>query len=576
MKVRLAKTAGFCMGVRRAMEMVLAEANKKNGPLYTFGPLIHNNQVLDLLRSKGVETVRDVSGIQSGRIVIRAHGIPPDMRRELKRTNLTVIDATCPRVARVQAVIRYQTRNGRSAVIVGEPDHAEVIGLKGYGEGPVHVIQSVKDVPNLPGLDRPFVVAQTTQNEHNFRAVVEALKSRFPDLLVFDTICDATSHRQQEVRDLKGHVDAVVVVGGFHSGNTRRLVQVAGESGLPVFHVETEKELNKEALSELDVIGVTAGASTPNWMIKNVVAEIEGIEGKWESLLARGFKKLLRLLVLSNLAVAIGAFSFSLAAGLICRRALVAPFPLLACFYVYGMHVLNRFLDRATSAFNDPDRADFLVRHRRLLSVTGFAAIAGALVLAYEIGIPVFLSLAGLSFLGIAYGVPLIPKTLRGNHPYAKIKDIPGSRSLSEALGWTAVIAALPLLAMTVFSWKTAVVTLFIVFFMSYVRSALFDLFQAQGDLIVGTETLPIILGEKRTLVLLKMALSATALILLAAPALRLAGPFCLVLLLPLAGLSLCLLAYERRWLYPGIALEALVEGNFFLSGLLALLWQAV
>ncbi|MBW2283020.1 MAG: 4-hydroxy-3-methylbut-2-enyl diphosphate reductase [Deltaproteobacteria bacterium] len=575
MKVKLAKTAGFCMGVRRALEMVFAESNKKNGPLFTLGPLIHNNQVLDLLRSKGVQSVEDSGGIEAGRIVIRAHGIPPDKRRALKKTGLTVIDATCPRVARVQAIIRYHTRRGRTAVIVGEPEHAEVIGLMGYSEGPVHVIQSLDEVASLPHLDRPFVVAQTTQNEQHFKAVVRALEKRSPDLLVFDTICDATRQRQQEVRSLKGHVDAVVVVGGYHSGNTRRLAQVAEDVRLPVFHVETEKDLDKKALHEMDVIGVTAGASTPNWMIKNVVGEIAGIEGKWESFLARGFKKLLRLLVLSNLAVALGAFSFALAAELLCRGSLTATFPLLAFLYVYGMHVMNRLLDRAASAYNDPERAAFLSRHRALFVITGIAAIFAALALAYGIGLPVFFTLAGLSLLGIVYGVPLIPEAYRRNYPYAKIKDIPGSRGLVEALGWTAVIAALPLLTMPVFPWKAAIITILIVFLMSYFRSALFDLFQAQGDLIVGIETLPVIIGEKKALALLKYILLGTGVILTAAPALRFVGPFAYLLLAPLAGLALCLLAYEKRRLYPGIGLEALVESNFFLAGLMALAWQA-
>ena len=198
MKVKFAKTAGFCMGVRRAMEIVLAEANRGEGPLFTFGPLIHNNQVLDLLESKGVHSVEDLDGLQTGRIVIRAHGIPPQKRQDLKDTGLKIIDATCPRVARVQAIIRYHTKKGYTVVIVGDKDHAEVIGLMGYSKGPAHVIQSVKEVFALPHLDKVFIVAQTTQNEKNYRDVVKALKERFPNVLVFDTICDATHQRQKD------------------------------------------------------------------------------------------------------------------------------------------------------------------------------------------------------------------------------------------------------------------------------------------------------------------------------------------------------------------------------------------
>jgi 4-hydroxy-3-methylbut-2-enyl diphosphate reductase len=575
MKVKLARTAGFCMGVRRAMEMVLAEANRQKGPLFTLGPLIHNNQVLELLESKGVHTVNDVEGLNDGRIVIRAHGIPPELRRRLKRTGLAVIDATCPRVAHVQAIIRYQTKKGRHAVIVGDRDHAEVVGLMGYGERPVHVIRSASEVPSLPLLESPFVVAQTTQNEDNFQEVVRALKLRFPDLLVFDTICEATRERQQEVRSLNGTVDALVVVGGYHSGNTRRLVQVAKEEGLPVFHVETEKELDRKALSEMEVVGVTAGASTPNWMIRNVLCEIESIRGRWESFLARGFKKVLRFLVLTNLAVALGALSFSLVAPQLTLSRSTYTFPALAFLYVFGMHVLNRFLDKGASAYNDPERASFLKRHRAMLMFTGFAAIAMSLLLAFRIGMTVFLALAGLSLAGIIYGIHLVPSKYREKYLYAKIKDIPGSRSISEALGWTAVIGFLPLLHLTQISLLFSISSIFIILLFTFVRSALFDLFQAQGDLIVGTETLPVVLGEKKTLGLLKIILLVCGLILALLPLFGAVGSFAHFLLLPAAGLSLCLLAYERRWLYPGVLLEALVEGNFGLAGLLALAWRA-
>jgi 4-hydroxy-3-methylbut-2-enyl diphosphate reductase len=210
-----------------------------------------------------------------------------------------------------------------------------------------------------------------------------------------------------------------------------------------------------------------------------------------------------------------------------------------------------------------------------MLLVTGIAAIFAALAVAWRVGIPAFFTLAGLSLLGIVYGVPLIPEGYRRKYPYAKIKDIPGSRGLAEAFGWTAVIAALPLLTMPVFPWKAAIVTILIVFLMSYFRSALFDLFQAQGDLIVGIETLPIIMGEKKTLLLLKIVLMGTGVILAAAPALGLVGFFSYLLLIPLAGFAFCLMAYEKRWLYPGIGLEALVEGNFVVAGLAALIRQA-
>lgn len=575
-KVKLARTGGFCMGVRRAMEMVLAEANKKEGPLYTLGPLIHNRQVLELLESRGVVPIEDPNGVKYGRIVIRAHGIPPQKRRAIRDSGLAIIDATCPKVARVQAIIRSYTAKGYSAIIVGDKDHAEVIGLMGYSKAPVRLIQDAEDVSALPSTERLFVVAQTTQNEENFQDVVKALKERFPQILVFDTICDATHQRQQEVRSFAGKVGAVVVVGGYHSGNTQRLAQIAEAVGLPTFHIETEKDLDKTELSKMGVVGVTAGASTPNWMIRNVVREIEGIRSKGETSLGYRLLRGLKLLTLSNLLVAFGAFSFAYATSILLGRGPDLTFPLVTFLYIYAMHVFNRFLDKGASAYNDPDRATFLRNHERLLVVSGIAAMGIALAISIRSGLPIFLVLIGLSLLGIIYSMPLVPEKFRYKHRYSKIKDIPGSRSLSEALAWLAVITVLPLLKGGQIFWQSTVVAFLTVFSMSYVRATLYNVFQAQGDLIVGTETLPIILGERRTLQILKAILMTTGLILLGSPLLGLVSPFSYVMFIPLLTLWLSLLAYEERWLYPGITLEFMVEGNFILAGLLALIWQTI
>lgn len=575
MKVRLAKTAGFCMGVRRAMEIALTQANRHDGPLYTFGPLIHNRQVMDLLESKGVLTVKDTEGLGEGRIIIRAHGIPPQQHRELKETGLQIIDATCPKVKRVQAIIQHYTRKGQTAVIVGDADHAEVVGLVGYARGPAFVIQGEDDVASLPPLEQPFVVAQTTQNEQSFARVVAALESRYPEVQVFETICDATQLRQEEVRAFKGQVDGVVVVGGFHSGNTRRLVEISQQEGMPTFHVETERDLDRESLSGMDEVGLTAGASTPQWMIQSVLKTIESIRGGQEIRLIHWRKKIIRFLILSNLLACAGVFSFAYAIDSLFLTAPGLFFPALASLYIFAMHVFNQFLDKGASAYNDPDRADFLNKHKRGLIVSGITAICVALVFTYHIsGLAASLVLAGLSLMGVTYSIPLVPKKVRHRYSYSRIKDIPGSKSASEALAWVAVITLLPLFEKAPGSILVAVLMGMVVFGFGYARAIFFSMFQVQGDMVVGTESLPIALGEKRTLRLLKVLLSVPAVILTVSPLLELSGPMAYLLLIPLLALALCLQAYEKAWLQKGFALESLVEGSFILSGLLALLWN--
>jgi 4-hydroxy-3-methylbut-2-enyl diphosphate reductase len=556
------------------MEMVLTEANKGQHRISTFGPLIHNKQVMELLESKGVTSLKDIDEFHEGTLVIRAHGIPPDQRTVLRESGLRLIDATCPRVARVQSIIRYHTKKGYTAIIVGDRDHPEVIGLLGYGNGRAHVINSLDDVSRIPDTEKIFIVAQTTQDEEKYRGIVGAIMERFPDALTFDTICDATINRQEEIRSFVGQVDAVIVVGGYHSGNTKRLVQISEEAGLPTFHVETEKDLDKDRLSNMEVIGVTAGASTPNWMIKNVVKEIEAIRSRRETFFGRWIKDAFKFLLLSNLLVAFGGFALAYAATILSGRTPDLIHPCLALLYIYAMHVLNRFLDKGASTYNDPERASFYRKHRVFLILSGVFSMIGALGLSYHLGTMVFFAIAGLSILGIIYSIPIVPISLRHLWRYSKIKDVPGSKTLSVALAWGVVISLLPLLEPASMEWPAAFVSFLFVFSMVYVRSALFDIFQVQGDLIVGVETLPIVLGEKKTLLLLKWIILSGALILALAAITALVGPFSYLLLLVFLSLTLCLIIYQKRWLYPGTRLEAMVEGNFFLAGLLALIWQ--
>jgi (E)-4-hydroxy-3-methyl-but-2-enyl pyrophosphate reductase len=574
LKVRLAATAGFCMGVRRAMEITLAEANRGKGPIFTYGPLIHNSQVLDLLESKNVKAVDDITGIKNGTLIIRAHGIPPQKRKILKASGLRIIDATCPKVAQVQAIIRYHAKKGYTTIIVGDMDHAEVIGLIGYATGKAYVINSEAEVAGLPVTEKLLLVAQTTQNEKVFSDVIQAVKERCPDALVFNTICDATSERQKEVKILSSQVDGMVVVGGYHSGNTQRLAEISTNAGKPTFHVETEKELDKEKLSSMDVIGVTAGASTPNWMIRNVVKEIEAIRSHGETWPGRMFKKLLKFLLLSNFMVSLGAFCLSYAAGILSNRKADLIHPLLAFLYVYGMRVFNRFLDKGAGTYNDPERAGFYEKYRVFLILSGVGAILAAMLISFQMGPLIFIAVTALSLMGVIYSIPLVPLKVRHLWKYTKMRDIPGSKNLLEALAWAAVITLLPLLEPLHMQWLNVLFTFFFVLMIAFVRAAFFDILEVQGDLVVGVETLPITLGEKKTLLLLKIIVISATVMLIMAFLLKAVGLFALLMLLPLFILTFFLGSYEKGRIQHGPYLEYMVEGNFLVAGLLALMWQ--
>ncbi|MBW2622669.1 MAG: 4-hydroxy-3-methylbut-2-enyl diphosphate reductase [Deltaproteobacteria bacterium] len=280
MKVRLAKTAGFCMGVRRAMELTLEAVNRENHRIYSYGPLIHNSQVMDMLSIKGLRTL-DKDGewpeeVETGdTVIIRAHGVPPDERKALKEAGWKVINATCPRVVQVQAIIRRHAKKGYAAIIVGDVEHAEVVGLLGYAEGKGWAIKSEAEIRALPDLEKVIVVAQTTQNRPHFSNMVSIIQDRWPEAVIFNTICEATYSRQEEVRQLANQVQAMIVVGGHNSGNTKRLAEVSRETGTKTIHLETDEELDPDWLANVETVGITAGASTPNWMIKRVARKLE-------------------------------------------------------------------------------------------------------------------------------------------------------------------------------------------------------------------------------------------------------------------------------------------------------------
>lgn len=577
MKILIAKTAGFCMGVRRAVEMVMDAPEEHRGPIYTFGPLIHNAQVLSLLDSKGISILEEIPAHGSGTVLIRAHGVPPKTKLQLRKAGFTVIDATCPRVIKVQSIIGLHAKRGYASIIVGDWDHPEVVGLLGYAGHKGHVVGTLEEFAALPRFDKAIVVAQTTQNTQFFDAVKEFIRVEQLDYEVFDTICDSTERRQAEVKRLASEVEAVIVVGGRNSGNTQRLAEIAVASGKPTYHVETEDDLNAleiKELSSLQLIGITAGASTPNWIIKRVYKSLESLRFRRAIGWRRGVFILQRTLLLTNLYVSLGAGCLSFA----CTRLLgirpALPFVVIAMLYVQSMHILNHLTGRLSDQYNDPDRASFYVRHRILLSLLAAASGGAGLLMAYSQGIVSFITLLMMSLLGLSYNLRIIPAGLTRRH-YRRLRDIPGSKTLLIAAAWGVVTSLLPSLhkthmppleVATVFLWSTGLV---------FVRTAFFDTLDMQGDRIVGKETIPILLGEKRSLRLLK---SILLVILIALPAASLAG------LLPgLAyALSLCpvfmtsvVLGYERSMMIPGIKLEFLMESQFVLAGVITLIWSS-
>ncbi|WP_029894444.1 4-hydroxy-3-methylbut-2-enyl diphosphate reductase [Desulfohalovibrio reitneri] len=284
MKVKRADTAGFCMGVDLALRKLDKLSEVQPGSLLTLGPIIHNPQVLQEYEAKGVGRADALDDVPHGStVVIRAHGVPRNVETRLEEMGCHIEDATCPKVKKAQVLIHRMARHGRTVLLYGEEDHPEVRGLVSYaGPDPL-----VFDDPEILR-DYPFerdkgycLAAQTTQDREAFEQMAAELEAREDvDIAVLRTICDATRNRQREALTIAKEVDCMVVVGGRQSGNTRRLAQVVSQADIPCFLVETAEELEPEKLLQCNVVGLTAGASTPKKLIDEVQAVLEDFSGE--------------------------------------------------------------------------------------------------------------------------------------------------------------------------------------------------------------------------------------------------------------------------------------------------------
>jgi (E)-4-hydroxy-3-methyl-but-2-enyl pyrophosphate reductase len=573
MKVILARTAGFCMGVKRALETVLKAINDNPGEIYTYGPLIHNPQVLDLLEERGISVLGPGEAAASGLVVIRAHGVPPQEREALEAAGARIIDATCPKVARVQAIISRWSRRDYATLIVGDADHPEVRGLLGHTRERGYVVSRAEDVAALPDLQDLIVVAQTTQSQTQLDLLVAAIKERFPQARIFNTICDATASRQAEVQELARQVEALVVVGGRNSGNTQRLVEISQAAGVPTYHVETEQELDLAQMSRYEVVGVTAGASTPHWLISNVVNTLKHARVFRPGSFLQYIYRIWRFLLKSNLFVALGAGSLSYTSSLLQQVEPLWKYFFVAFFYVYAMHILNHFTDPA-SKLNDPVQSMFYGRHRRFLLISGALSALLALTLGFILGPVAFAFIVAMSGLGLVYNLKIIPEKLAAATKIGALRDIPGSKTLFTAVAWGVLAALIPVVCSEKALSAATAIAFFFVAGLIFIRSGLFEILAIEGDRVVGKETLAIALGRRRTLNLLSIgSVIVMAVLLLSAWTGLVASLGYGLILCGLYALGY-LTFYRRGWMESGLALESLVEANMILAGILAFFWD--
>jgi len=475
-------------------------------------------------------------------------------------------------VIQVQSIIKSHASKGYAVIIIGDQDHPEVVGLLGYAGEQKHVVASLEALKALPQFERAIIVAQTTQNLREYEQIKSWATRERAHYKIFDTICDSTEKRQAEVRRIAKEVDAVLVVGGKNSGNTQRLAAIVNAVGRPVYHVETEDELDMETLAQVKRLGITAGASTPSWIIKRVLRTVEQIPLKhglgWRSI----WLKVQRYLLLTNIYVALGAGCLSYAAVNLQGFPTFYAEMSVAILYVMSMHILNHLTGRAENKYNDPDRAQFYARHKKALTFMAVAAGTLGLVAAYFMGLLPFWGLFFMSFLGLTYNVRIVPYRLAPKFKFRSLRSLPGSKTILIALAWGVVTAGLPALSAQRSSIWTGISTFMWAAGFVFCRTAFFDILDVQGDRIVGKETIPILIGPKRAFKLLKGMLVAEIFLLLLAGLAGIMKPLAFALIIPPFLLFMIVSAHEQGNMLPGIRMEFRVESLFVLSGLLAFL----
>jgi len=574
MGVKLAKNAGFCMGVRRAMDIVLDIARHMGGAkVYTYGPLIHNPQTMGLLKKRGIVALDDIDDITTGTVIIRAHGISPQERARIAAKGIKIIDATCPKVANVQAIIKKHAKMEYAILIVGDREHPEVKGLVGYAQGKGTAIGSKEDASYLPDLGKVCVVAQTTQNKEEYNEISSAILNRFPDALIFDTICESTESRQTEVKEMAVTMDALVIVGGKNSANTRRLAEISKRQGTPTFHIETVDDLKNSDFSFYDRIGISAGASTPNWIIEKVFENLSAFQRQKRGIWLQRFLNLWAFSVRNGIYFSVGAVS------LLCTATLLQGFDLdvvniiIVAFYVFSMHRLNRTTDRKMREMEDSFSGEMHQKmHQSAYVTVAIFAMATALILAYWKGTFAFLLLFVVSAGGMLYSVKIIPQ----NRRIERIKDLPGSKNLLTALGLAAVTALIPQLERSLTLSSGMILAFLFNFSLVFVQSTMSDMVHTQSDRLIGRETIPVLIGEEKTRYLL-MGISVLIFLVMAlAYPLGWAPALSFFLLAAIFYIWICFYLYDKRSGLSGAVLEGLLQTSYIISGLSALFWFLV
>ncbi|HOJ85742.1 MAG TPA: 4-hydroxy-3-methylbut-2-enyl diphosphate reductase [Elusimicrobiales bacterium] len=497
MRLIIAKNAGFCPGVNNAINKVIELSEKTGKKIYTFGPLIHNKDVIKNLTERGIKAIEDISEIkdkENSILVIRAHGIPPETEKKLKESGLNIVDATCPLVKNVHNVITKYIEKGYHTIILGDPDHAEVIGLRGYAGDKCYVINSKEEAEKLPLLEKANLVSQTTQEEDLFFEVVKIIRPKVKELVISNTICTPTKLRQKETVEFSKISDLVVVIGGKHSANTQRLYQICKKLSKETILVENESEITNETIKDKETIFVTAGASTPVWLIERVEKKIKDISQN-ETVLS----KFLNFFVVSGIFTGFASFGLISLIYKSFKSEIDIPLAFALSLAIMGVHIINRSFEKENLE-KDIKKIIFL-KYGQIIKYISFLSILLSIAISFNMGItyPILISLFA------------VPGLL-----YVKLKSslkIPMGKDIFVSLGWVYIISFIPAIASDKLNTKIFYLSLVFVLISSVIRNIMISLLQKHNDIIISHQSIIYYLNEKKVYLILNLLLSTLLLI---------------------------------------------------------------
>jgi len=485
------------MGVRKAVLRIVDEINSSEDEILVYGPLIHNPQTIRILDKRGVKTIYNLDTIKNKTVAIRTHGIPLESLRKIKKQAGRYINLTCPRVARVQGIVKKYSDNGYYTIIIGDPDHAEVESIKSYASSGVTVIPSPDNIDFIQKADKYIVVAQTTLNKAVYSEITALIDKSYNNVIFCNTICDSTHSRQDDVTSaINNGIDALVVVGGKNSANTNRLASIGRDNNIKTFHVETEEELVEDDFRDVAHVLVTAGASTPGWVINNVLEKLFDINYKNKRMIiniAKSFFEFtIRTNIISSIASAFMTMLFEWALGVWSGFKL----PAISAMYVFSMYSVNNYFAKSSLKESNPFKYKLHKKNSVLIIIITLLFLLISQYLIFTFSLKLIVVYYILLVTGILYTTPMVRKFVQ-NLP-RNVQIIYKMKSMIATSGWI-LICSLPIWMIPVDIFTSKIIIILTVFtfaaYMIITRNLLHDIIGYHGDLIIGSNTLPLSIG---------------------------------------------------------------------------------